>query len=201
MKHLLTCMFIATCLISYSQERQKFEEIKPLPSRKEVCEQNGDQFLKLEKYNDAVIEFTKAINLDNKDIKLYLKRGLALMSGKRYIEAIKDYTFCIDNVASLMMAKQDKDTDLHQMFQDNLKYKSVAYSRRGTTKGLLMDVRGAIEDFDSAIAIDSDNAELYVLRGLSKIQVGSKYSGCLDLSKAGEMGYSKAYDHIKKYCQ
>jgi len=31
--------------------------------------------------------------------------------------------------------------------------------------------------------------------------LGQKDSGCLDLSKAGEMGYMNAYDAIKEYCQ
>jgi len=30
--------------------------------------------------------------------------------------------------------------------------------------------------------------------------LGQKDSGCLDLSKAGELGYFKAYETIKKYC-
>jgi len=36
--------------------------------------------------------------------------------------------------------------------------------------------------------------------GLSKILLGQKDSGCLDLSKAGELGYAEAHETIKKYC-
>ncbi len=36
--------------------------------------------------------------------------------------------------------------------------------------------------------------------GVSKIYINQKDSGCLDLSKAGEMGYTDAYDTIKEYC-
>ena len=40
----------------------------------------------------------------------------------------------------------------------------------------------------------------YYNRGLAKIQLGQKDSGCLDLSKAGELGYVEAYEAIKQYC-
>ncbi len=40
----------------------------------------------------------------------------------------------------------------------------------------------------------------YYNRGLAKIQLGQIDGGCLDLSKAGELGADKAYDLIKKYC-
>ena len=32
------------------------------------------------------------------------------------------------------------------------------------------------------------------------IKLGQKNSGCLDLSKAGELGHFDAYDVIKDYC-
>jgi hypothetical protein len=34
-----------------------------------------------------------------------------------------------------------------------------------------------------------------------KIELNQKDGGCLDLSKAGELGYSEAYDKIQQYCQ
>ena len=40
----------------------------------------------------------------------------------------------------------------------------------------------------------------YYYRGLAKIQLGDKNSGCKDLSRAGELGETKAYIEIKKYC-
>jgi len=39
----------------------------------------------------------------------------------------------------------------------------------------------------------------YYARGIAKIKSGDKNGGCLDLSKAGELGFD-AYDTIKKYC-
>jgi hypothetical protein len=35
---------------------------------------------------------------------------------------------------------------------------------------------------------------------VTKILLGQKESGCLDLSKAGELGSEKAYESIKQFC-
>jgi len=40
----------------------------------------------------------------------------------------------------------------------------------------------------------------YYHRGLAKILLGQKDNGCLDLSKAGELGSAKAYEAIKNFC-
>ncbi|MDA9332749.1 tetratricopeptide repeat protein, partial [Saprospiraceae bacterium] len=59
---------------------------------------------------------------------------------------------------------------------------------------------GSIADYTKAIEIDPNYAKAYLNRGRSKLMLGQKDSGCLDLSKAGELGYGKAYEVIKEYC-
>jgi hypothetical protein len=51
-----------------------------------------------------------------------------------------------------------------------------------------------------SIEINPKSAEAYENRGLSKIAIGQKDNGCKDLSKAGELGYEKAYERIKEFC-
>ena len=55
-------------------------------------------------------------------------------------------------------------------------------------------------DFNKEIEINPNNAEIYFHRGLVKILTGEKNSGCIDLSKAGELGDEKAYDSIREFC-
>ena len=74
------------------------------------------------------------------------------------------------------------------------------YAESGESKLELKDYKGAILDFNKAIELAPNNANVYYNRGLAKISLGQKDSGCLDLSKAGEMGYSEAYDYIKEFC-
>lgn len=85
--------------------------------------------------------------------------------------------------------------------------KNGGYINRAQCKFYLEDYRGAIKDFDKAFDIDPAHtdayyfAEAYYYRGLTKIKLGQKDEGCLNLSKAGEMGFIKAYDEIKKLCK
>ena len=61
-------------------------------------------------------------------------------------------------------------------------------------------MREQLHDFTKAIEIDPKFAEAYCNRGIIKIILGQKNSGCLDLNKAGELGFAKAYEAIKKFC-
>jgi len=77
------------------------------------------------------------------------------------------------------------------------------YYRRGVEKLSLEDRKGAILDITKYI-IKSPNGEFikfaYSQRGLAKIGLNQRDSGCLDFSKSGELGYEGAYDLIKDYC-
>jgi hypothetical protein len=42
--------------------------------------------------------------------------------------------------------------------------------------------------------------EAYYNRGLVHIYLQDREKGCLDMSKAGELGITDAYSVIKKYC-
>lgn len=57
-----------------------------------------------------------------------------------------------------------------------------------------------MKDLDRAIAIDPELNVAYFNRGIVKIELKRMDSGCLDLSKAGELGMEKAYDKIKEHC-
>jgi len=75
-----------------------------------------------------------------------------------------------------------------------------AYLNRGFAKAKLGDYKGAIEDYNKGIKINPKYAGAYFWRGLIKLDMGQKDSGCLDLSKARELGHSGAYQRIKEYC-
>ena len=74
------------------------------------------------------------------------------------------------------------------------------YVNMGYSKHKLKDYSGAIADYTKAIEIDPNKSSAYYGRGLSKLVLGQKDSGCLDLSKAGELGYGQAYEVIKEHC-
>jgi tetratricopeptide (TPR) repeat protein len=71
---------------------------------------------------------------------------------------------------------------------------------RGLAKGNMSDYKGAIEDFDKAIQLNTKSEEAYYNRGIAKILSGQTASGCSDLSKAGELGYAEANEDIENFC-
>lgn len=107
--------------------------------------------------------------------------------------------------------------------EDNLKsakkYLKVALENAGNesyiygTNGIYLYKKGnykaALSSFNKAIEIYHNNESLvknlspnitYYFRGLTQYKLGNKKQGCNDLSKSGEMGYMKAYEAIKEYC-
>lgn len=189
------------------------------------CSVNQDNLDKYDEYIDkgnakllrdprgAVAEYTKAIELNPDCAELYMKRAIAKGESQDYRGAIADYTQVIkldhnnfyDNAYSYRGTAKEILQDYNGAIADFTKAIEVnpnagVYLSRGNSKFRLQDYNGAITDFTKAIEIDSSFATPYYARGISKITLGQLDSGCLDLTKAGEWGYSDAYDAIKKYC-
>ena len=59
----------------------------------------------------------------------------------------------------------------------------------------------SIENYTKAIELYSYMGNAYYNRGLVLIYLKDKEKGCIDLSRAGELGVQEAYSVIKKYCE
>ena len=130
------------------------------------------------KVQEAVVYFTKAIELNPKFRDAYYKRAIE----KGYLQDFRGALIDYNKVIVLNPNEAEP------------------YIKRGDTKSALSDYQGAIADYSKAIKIDPKNAGAYYDRGDVKLMVGIHEGGCLDLSKAGELGYGKAYELIAKYC-
>jgi len=76
---------------------------------------------------------------------------------------------------------------------------AIAYGNRGVSKGILKIIKNQL--WTSIRQLNSiQNLLTHFLIEVSKIFVNDKYGGCLDLSKAGELGHPRAYEMIKNYC-
>ncbi|PZX55915.1 tetratricopeptide repeat protein [Algoriphagus ratkowskyi] len=128
---------------------------------------------------EASIKFySEAIMFNPNEFFYYYSRGLSMVELKRNMEAIIDFTKSIDLNPS----------------------EGGLYAARGQCKGNLGDFFGAISDFTKAIEYYPKNSLFFYQRGIAKIKLGKTESGCIDLSKSGELGYSKAYLTINKAC-
>ena len=58
----------------------------------------------------------------------------------------------------------------------------------------------ALENYDQAIRLYPYMGDAYYNRGLVLIYLKDKEKGCIDLSRAGELGVADSYSVFSKYC-
>jgi len=142
--------------------------------------------LKLNDYHGAVMDYTNAISFKPNDVSSYLQRADAKFNLSDFQGAILDYKKSIE---LLLLEETSVDPVI-----------SETYHNMALAKFKLSDTRGALNDLNLSIIRNPKNGGSYYLRGICKNYLYSDNSGCLDLSKAGELGVSKAYEAIRKYC-
>lgn len=76
-----------------------------------------------------------------------------------------------------------------------------AYFNLGNLYCLSSEHVSSIENFTKAIELYPYMGDAYFNRGLVLIYLKDREKGCIDLSRAGELGVSDAYGVIKKYCE
>jgi tetratricopeptide (TPR) repeat protein len=126
----------------------------------------------------AMKDYNLAIEKNPKFADAYFARGNVKMKLQDYYGAIADFSSCIT-------------------MNDNY---IETYFNRGKAKQFLQAYQDAINDCSKIIEINPKNVDAYFMRGLLRLEFGDTKNGCLDLSKAGEMGDLKAYEMIKEKC-
>jgi tetratricopeptide (TPR) repeat protein len=66
---------------------------------------------------------------------------------------------------------------------------------------LSADHIASLDNYTKAIDLYPYMGDAYFNRGLVLIYLKDKEKGCIDLSRAGELGVADAYGVIKKYCE
>jgi tetratricopeptide (TPR) repeat protein len=193
-----------TLLVSFNSIGQTAEEYF----------KTGYEFYQKRECLDAISNLNIAININPKYAEAYNIRGYAKeFLGDTY-GAISDYSKAIDFEVhdikkSIYYASRgsskSKLNDLRGAFSDYSKSIDIAphwgiYSNRGSIQERLGDFIGALSDYTKCLEINPDDWVTWRDRGLLKIKMGEKESGCLDLSRMGELGYSNAYELIREYC-
>jgi len=130
-------------------------------------------------FQNSIIDFDMALKLKADYADAYLGRGNANLEIKDYKSCVEDYTELIKLVPGF--------TQIHK----NL---GLIKSR------IFKDFEGAIMEFDVVIQHDPGDAEVYLDRGASKINLGDSKGACIDWHKAKELGKIEAADLIEKFC-
>jgi len=126
----------------------------------------------------AMKDYNMALEKNPKFTDAFFARGNVKMKLQDYYGAIADFTSCIS------------------LNENNIE----AYFNRGKAKQFLQAYEDAINDCSKIIQLHPKNVDAYYMRGILRIEFGDVKNGCLDLSKAGELGDLKAYETIKEKC-
>ena len=185
--------------------------------------QLANEFLKIgiEKYrnNDfesAIQNFNKAIEKDQRLYSAYWNRGNTRMVTLDYMGALQDFNKAIEIDPTIEVAYADRGytktllqdysgaiRDYDKAIQISPKI-SIRYFQRAEAKDKIQDYKSAITDYDKSIILNpikSLNGDSYFKRGIDKLRLNIKKDGCLDLSKAIELGNPNANEVKNKYCQ
>ncbi len=143
----------------------------------------------------------------------YLEKGYQLINNKDYIGAIAQLNkgIAINPNFSEFYHYRGRAKDLLLDFRGALGDYNLTltldpnsigevFFERGQIKLSLKDFTGALLDFNKALKLNDKDPRFYLGRGAAKWNLGQKDAGCLDFSKAGELGSSDAYGMIKQFC-
>ena len=155
-------------------------------------------------YKAAIINYTKAIEMDPNDYMAFSNRGLTKYNLKDYAGAIADLTKAIDiepntsfNYNNRGLAKENLK-DYAGAIKDFTKAidieptKRAYVKNRGDSKFELSDYLGAINDYDKAIEIESDHISSYHARGGAKFGLDDYTGAIADFTKAIDLGLNEA---------
>lgn len=149
----------------------------------QAYENRGVAKFYIQDYRGAIADYTKALEINPNDYNTFGRRGWAKFYLQDCRGAIVDFTKAIEGS------------------QDPAQY----YNARGQAEYYLHDFQEAMADFNRVIKSWSgekkQRSKAFYWRALVKIKLGQKDSGCLDLNKAGKLGYAEAFKVSEIYCQ
>ena len=168
---------------------------------------------------NAIVDYTQILRKDSKSLYAYYRRGICKANLDDKLGAIKDYDYIITNsgnqgtqfeeLATVYNNKAyclvglNKPKEGLPFANESLKLdESFWYSwdTRGEIYYKIGEYQKCINDMNHAISIE-ENANSFYYRGLAQYKLNKKNEACDDLSKAGELGQTEAYEAIRKYCQ
>lgn len=192
-------------------------------------ELSGTMNMELGNYEKALFNYNKALEIDcPTDFDCNTTKAEILSNRANTKWALKDYGGALEdcdkavklepssnsgiqNVKGLIyMEKEDYNNALYffneairnhsgQTIEQNLL--PVFYTNKAAAEYFLKDYRSAMIDANKAIEYDYKYAKSYVIRGLSKIEIGITESACSDFKKALKFGFSGADALIDKHCK
>ena len=164
--------------------------------------------LLIKQYTGAVNSFSEAIQLNPSNPFLYLNRATARAEMIDFISSIDNsyHTITIDSdPAKRLHHSSTRTYSYDEAIEDMNKVIKLypefaeAYFNRGNLMAISGKLPEAYDDYTKAIELDKNMGEAYYNRGLVQIFMKDTRKGCMDLSKAGELGIEMAYDVLREF--
>ena len=143
------------------------KQITKNPKDSGLLYKRGCTNLDLGRYDDAIADFSLAIDADGTYAKSYLSRGMAYSRKNEYSKAIEDYSKAL----ALNMGNAE------------------IYFSRGSAYQSNHNSEKAIEDYSKAIALRPDFGEAYYNRGVAYKEIGQLENAQMDFVKYDSLGY------------
>jgi len=150
--NILIVLFLVTCNGCVQSPEQRY--------------QKGAAYFKKQMWDKAIVEFSKALQINPSNAKIYLVRGNAYGQKKLYDQAIADYNKAIEISPSY----------------------AEAYAFRGDTYGQKGLYDRTISDYNKAIEINPNYGGAYLLRAFAYYHKERYDKAWEDVNKAGSLG-------------
>ncbi len=167
--------------------------------QKESYIERGDAYMNLGKTDEAIIEYSKAIESGSDDAALYYKRGVLYRLQGNNREAVDDLSmtislepenaeaYCERAIAYGNLAQMEPAlSDLDKAIEIDPKF-AKAYSNRSAAYLSIGDYDNAISDASTAIGLEPRQPEHYVNRGWAYFHTYYFESALKDLNRAIEL--------------
>ncbi|MDZ4748748.1 MAG: tetratricopeptide repeat protein [Saprospiraceae bacterium] len=188
------------------------DSIKKSPGKARPYNNRGDALVDKERFEEAIKDFDKAIELLPTFSMAYYNRGNMYQKQKKYDQALADFNQAIRYRRDFDKAYNNRGTlyketnrldealvDYDRAISLNPDYYRV-YNNRGSVYILQKQYQLAIEDLDRAIALKQDFAEAFGNRGIAKLKLGNA-EGCVDLKRSADLGFLPAGEFYRLYCK
>jgi tetratricopeptide (TPR) repeat protein len=195
----LLSLFVLISSVTFSQSAKEFT-------------QKGRELYEKREFMEALLNLNKALEVDPNYSQAYFVRANIKDAFDDRHGAMKDYNHAVEKnpkFSDAFFARGNVKMKLQDYYGAIADYTSAialnenyieAYFNRGKAKQFLQAYEDAINDCSKIIQLHPKNVDAYHMRGILRIDFGDLKNGCLDLSKAGELGDLKAYETIKEKC-
>lgn len=160
----------------------------------------GDELILLEKYNEAISAYTKAIKLDSLNSKAFYKRALVLYEIEKYDLAIKDlddaiklkheYDYYLLRAMIYQIMKQYELSIIDLNHALSLDSTEDVFYYRAYNYVMLNDFPKALNDFKTTIRFSPKNAEHY-FNTAALLVTNGEFREAIKLTNAG-LTYDKS---------